>query len=147
MDYTARQLAESRGRVPENFLQVADLEVFEGRLTYDDKRVAFSVQDIMEGRVHDPTQMVADLESLVQRHMLIVLKEYWFGVYRRGINWFIYNCHASPEGPGVEITGNESASIVRAESAAEVCKILVHFANAGQGFKGWYTVHELEVTL
>lgn len=90
--------------------------------------------------------MLIDFEALTQQHVLVVLRNYWFGIFRRDGQWFVYNCHASPECPGCQITGEEPASIVRAESAAEVTELLVHFIAADENYKGWYDMYEIKMS-
>lgn len=147
MDFTARQIAKARGEPLENYLSVYDLNILGGTMAFDKTRLAFKLNYVVEGRVHDRPQMVKDLQALKQPHLIITLRDYWFAMLRRDGFWFLYNCHASPVGPGRAVTGEEPAAIVQALSAAEVAEILVHFVAANESFKGWFTVYEVEMSL
>lgn len=153
-----RQLAR-RKKVPvEYHLNVPDLDLFRNESTrrntihYEKRLITFDTETVGEARVHERGALLAEFETIAgrevedHRHLLVCLNARWFAVLQRG-DWFLYNCHPSPRGPGAEFCSRDSAALVRFKTRQELVDAILHFGAIGANYKGWCSIYALRMNL
>lgn len=140
-----RKLAEEQDWELQDFLSHEDLRVLNGRFNFDDNVLNFELQLVTEARVHDEDDLAMELSTkMIERpeltRFLIVQCAFWFAMYRRGSELFLYNCHPSPAGPAAGYNPEDPAAVIGITSPVEAAAAIRHFCFIQPNFKGFASV-------